>query len=152
MEEALARYTAAKGYYQSAAIILRSPDRSEGGREVITLLALCMLTGFALELYFKAWLLACGRPSKEVRKYGHCLDDLILSATENGLPVQPELSKLVGQLMHGHEDFTYRYLSPTGTVSYPPDWVHAYKVMRWLNAIVDDKVGASAAHGLIPGH
>lgn len=151
MTEATHRYTAAKGYFQSGVIILRSPDRTPE-RAPITLLSLCMLTAFSLELYYKAWLLASGKPSTEVKAYGHRLDDLLHSCVEHGLPVQPELGKLTGNLMEGHKDFTYRYMEEGGVVKFPPDWDHAFAVLGWLDTVVDEMVGASAAHGLQPGH
>lgn len=151
MSEARLRYIAAKNYFQSAFMLYRSPDRATGGREVITILPLCMLTAFALELYFKAWLLDSKEPSKVVKAYGHRLTDLVQSCITHDLPYQPELLKLVGQVMEGHGDYTYRYLEADGVVSFPPDWDHAFKVIEWLDTVVDEKVGASAAYGLKPG-
>ncbi|MBU0556449.1 MAG: hypothetical protein KKD64_02810 [Alphaproteobacteria bacterium] len=152
MSEARLRYIAAKNYFQSALMLYRSPDRATGGREVITILPLCMLTAFALELYLKAWLLASNEPSNHVRAYGHRLRDLVESCINHGLPYQPELLKLVGQVMEGHGDYTYRYLEAGGEEKYPPDWPHAFEVLRWLDTVVDEKAGVSAAHGLTAGH
>lgn len=50
MTEAIDRYQTAKGYFQSAVMIHRSPDRNNEPRRILTLLSMCMLTGFALEL------------------------------------------------------------------------------------------------------
>tara|TARA_R110001606_G_scaffold56231_1_gene136413 strand:- start:16 stop:306 length:291 start_codon:yes stop_codon:yes gene_type:complete len=85
MDEAINRYHTAKGYFQSTIMIFKSPERNSSQRELLTLLSMSLLVGFALELYFKAWLLACGRPSEEVKGLGHRLADLYVEAKGEAL-------------------------------------------------------------------
>ena len=57
MNQAIYRYLTAKGYFQSVVMIARSPRRDTEEARVSTIPPMSMLAGFALELYFKAWLL-----------------------------------------------------------------------------------------------
>jgi len=151
VSEAVNRYHIAKGYFQSVFMILRSPDRNSEKREMLTLLSMSLLAGFALELYFKAWLLASGRPSRQVRAYGHKIRELYAEAKAEGLPATTGLSELVDALATGHQDFTFRYLND-GDVVQNIRWSVAVQVLDKLDNVVDAKVGASASYGLDPGH
>lgn len=103
-----------------------------------------MLTGFALELYFKAWLLGSGRSSKEVRVYGHRINDLFAEVTKEGLPAIHGLDELVDAFGKNHEDFTFRYIDESKQVSLI-DWENAFIVLNDLDNAVDAKV-AQAPH------
>ena len=61
-----------------------------------------------LNLYLKAWLLACGISSQKVKNHGHRIGVLHGVATSEKLPAVPRLDDLVSALRAGHEGF---YLS-----------------------------------------
>lgn len=151
MSEAINRYSTAKGFFQSSIMIFRSPERNSPSREVLTILSINMLQGFAIELYFKAWLLAANYSSKSVRAYGHKVEKLYADAKKEGLPSTPFLDDLVAALSKGHEDYTFRYIDEGDTIA-NVHWERAFKVLDDLDTVVDAKIGASASHGLTPGH
>lgn len=151
ISEAINRYHTAKGYFQSAIMICRSPERNNEARKTLTILSMSMLTGFALELYFKAWLLASGHSSPKVRAYNHGMNELYADAKIEGLPSINQLDGLVDALSKGHEDFTYRYINDGDQVN-NIIWETAFQVLNNLDDVVDAKVGASALYGLVPGH
>lgn len=151
MPEAVNRYHTAKGYFQSAIMISRSPHRKGEDREMLTILSMAMLSGFALELYFKAWLIGAGEDSAVVRKFGHRLTDLFAAARAKGLPAVAQLDELVAALSPGHEDFTFRCIDDGDEVP-KLKWELVFAVLDDLDTRVDAKVGASASVGLAPGH
>lgn len=138
--EAVSRFAAARGYLEAIKMICTSPHMNSEGRVVYTILPLNMLAGFALELYFKSWLLLKGRPSKEVRAYGHKVGTLFSAARNHGLPDVDKLDQVVESLGPGHEDFTYRYINSGDEIS----------LIKWELAIpaldsLDDIVHVEAA-------
>jgi len=151
MSEAINRYHTAKGYFQSAIMICRSPERHNEHREMLTILPMSMLLGFALELYFKSWLLASGRTSKKVRAFGHRVGDLYADAKAEMLPTIRFLDELVDALSQGHEDYTFRYIDDGDEVK-NINWEIAFAVLNELDKVVDAKAGASAKYGLVPRH
>jgi hypothetical protein len=151
MKEAVHRYHTAKGYFQSALMVYTSPDRNSSARKDLTLLSINMLTAFALELYFKAWLLEAGIASAKVKAYGHKVDELYVDSKANGLPKIHLLDELVVALSDGHKDFTFRYMNDGDEID-NVNWEVAFKVFDQLDNIVDAKIGASALVGLKPGH
>ena len=151
MSEAIHRYHTAKSYFQSSIMIERSPERNSEARKTMTLLPMSMLVGFALELYFKAWLLAAGRPSLEVQRYGHRMKELYAEARKDGLPLIPKLDEMVAAVSAGHEDFSFRYIKDGKTVN-TINWEAAFLPLDELDTVVDRRVGASASCGLVPGH
>jgi hypothetical protein len=151
MSEAIHRYHTAKSYFQSAIMICRSPERNTEAREILTILPMSTLAGFALELYFKAWLLSSGYPSPKVRAYGHRVNKLYAEAKIAGLSPIDRLDELVDSLSKGHEDFTFRYIDDGDEVR-KLNWELAFTVLHNLDRVVDAKVGASASYGLAPGH
>lgn len=145
----MARYSTAKGYLQSCKIITQADPRGPGSPD--TILGSSMLAAFALELYFKAWLLGSGRASSEVRSFGHRMGDLYEACLSASLPRVTRLSDLVGLFAGPHQDFTFRYISPRDEIVIP-NWPVAYGVFEELDAEVDRLIGASASFGLEPGH
>ncbi len=105
-----------------------------------------MLAGFALELYFKAWLLEVGRPPDEVKAYGHQINDLYAEVIKEGLPVVNLLGQLVGALSkgHGRPDFTFRYIEEGSEVA-NIKWDVVFEIFEKLDKAVDAKIGATAA-------
>jgi hypothetical protein len=152
-DEATNRYATAKGFFQSAIMIHRSPDRF--GREIITIQPVCMLVGFSLEIYFKAFLLACEVKSNDVRRFGHKIRNLFEVSLENGLleaidcccSFDAHLRRIIETVGPGHEDFTFRYIEEGATLHYPLNWEKTFSVLDALDWLVDNKVGASVAHG-----
>lgn len=148
-DEAILRYSTAKGYVQACVMIFRSEHYQT--HAIATILPLHMLAAFALELYFKAWLLKAGIASKIVREYGHGLNSLYFQAVTFGLPVIERLEETKGHFAGPHSDFTYRYMNP-GDEMGNTNWPVAFKVLYELDFAVDTFIGASASHGLQPGH
>ena len=110
------------------------------------------LLGFALELYFKAWLEGPGRDENVLRKtYGHNLMKLFIDSKNEGLPVIPRLDETVEQTEKSHGDYTYRYFKRTMNYS-AMGMMTVFKVLDALDEAVDKKVGASTSLGLTPGH
>ena len=114
-------------------------------------LPLHMLSAFGLELYLKAWLLKAGIKSKVVRGYGHNVEDLYVEAKRLVLPEIDKLEEMKDHFAGSHSDFTYRYISP-GAEMDNTNWPLAFKVFYELDFQVDKFIGASASHGLEPGH
>lgn len=144
-------YVPAKGYAESAKIIVLSPLRE--GRVEMTYLPIHMLLGFSVELYLKAWLCQSGIHEDALRRrpYGHDLAALYAEATAHQLPAVPGLDPLVQQLHGPHTDYTYRYFR--SDLSFDnTNFSVAFSTSDQLDFEVDRFVGASASHGLQPGH
>lgn len=150
MTEAVNRYHTAKGYFQSCIMIERSPERNTEARRTLTILSMMMLTGFSLELYFKAWLLAKGKTSEQVRGYSHGIYNLYRDCKATGLVVD-QLDHLVDAVAVQHQDFTYRYIGVDATIPLL-NWDLTFEILDVLDNRVDEAVGASALYGLQPGH
>lgn len=149
-DEAVMRYSTAKGYLQACKMIFTSQHYC-GSNIIAAVLPLHMLAAFALELYLKAWLLRAGVNSKEVRCFGHKIADLYESAKGRDLPTSHRLSELVSHFASPHADFTYRYIESYTKLD-DTNWLLAFKVLEDLDRDVDVYLGASAAYGLEPGH
>jgi len=150
MTEAVNRYHTAKGYFQSCIMIERSPERNTDARRTLTVLSMMMLTGFSLELYFKAWLLAQGKTTDQVLGYSDRINDLYCDCREAGLFVD-QLDHLVGAIAVQHQDFTYRYIQNDAEVPLL-NWNLTFQILNALDNQVDEAAGASASFGLQPGH
>jgi len=148
--EAVNRYHTAKGYFQSCIMIERSPERNTEDRRMLTVLSMMMLTGFSLELYFKAWLLAKGKTSEQVRGYNHEISNLYRDCKATGLVVD-RLDNLVDKVAVQHQDFTYRYIGADAVIPLL-DWNTTFQILDALDTRVDEAVGASALYGLQAGH
>ena len=150
MSEALNRYHTAKGYFQSCIMIERSPERNTDARRILTVLSMMLLTGFSLELYFKAWLLAKGKTTEQVRSYSHRINDLYRDCRESGLAVEL-LDQLVDAVATQHQDFTYRYIRDDAEIPLL-NWNSTFAILDALDNKVDEVTGASASFGMQPGH
>ncbi|MGN6123885.1 MAG: hypothetical protein ACTHOJ_13115 [Sphingomonas oligoaromativorans] len=129
------RYLTALGYVEAAKINCLGPGGILGPRNAIMTLPVNMLAGFALELYFKAFLLFSGLNSKVVRGYGHHLRDLFDVAKSMEMPAINGLDKLVDDLAEGHEDFISRYVD-SGDAIRTADWKVAFSIFERLHDVV----------------
>ncbi len=149
-DEATYRYSAAKSFLESAKMIYLS-EHHAGDREVLVVLPMHMLASFALELFFKAWLLKFGLPSADVRRFGHRMADLYTAARTARLPAIAMLDDVVALFAGGEPDFTTRYVGEKDNIQ-TAAWQTVFPVLDQLNIEVDRFVGASAGKGLEPGH
>ena len=152
-QEAIMRYSTAKDYKETIKLVLTSPHHA-GQHVMIAMRPTGLLLGFALELYFKAWLLAEGNVSKEVAAHGHRLRDLYSEVTSQGFADDDEIWNLVDMVAepHGQErNYVYRYTRHEDEVPIIP-WTLALPILDKLDLIVDARVGASESYGLAPGH
>ena len=150
LNEAILRYSTAKGYVQCIKIIFLS-DEYKDKDEVTAILPMHMLAGFALELYLKAWLLGSNVDSKSVSKFGHDVCALYAEAIRVDLPTINGLEPLKNHLARPHADFTFRYLESSDIIQ-NTNWPVAFQVFGELDAVIDTMIGASASQGLPPGH
>lgn len=150
-QDALNRYAAAKGFLESTKMIHFSPYKNEQN-EINTFLSTHTLIGFALELYFKSWLIETGYGPMIVQKFGHKIDKLHEECIINGLRKIEGLSELVDLLKVEHgETYAYRYLDNNHTYSVA-NWDVCIPVVDELDVAVDQYIGASASKGLAAGH
>lgn len=153
MSESITRYSTAKEYIETIKLALSSPYYKDK-HVTMAIRPTGLLLGFALELYFKAWLLGDGAASKEVFGYGHRLLDLYREVYSRGFQRDPLLDALVSQIAEPHgqnRDYTYRYTNEDSELPILI-WDTVLRVVDRLDVQVDTKVGASAAHGLQPRH
>lgn len=144
-------YIPAKGFIETTKIVASSPLVE--GREGLVFLASQTLIGFSLELYLKAWLSHCGVSEEALmrRPYGHNLQRLYDDCVASGLPTIGRLDELVRLTRGPHSDYTYRYFR--SDLEYTTmGLMGAFAVLSELDTLVDREIGASAAHGLEPGH
>lgn len=123
----------AKAYVEASKMIYMSPHA--GPNTAPTVMPMNMLVGFALELYFKSWLLSHGESSGKVQSYGHAIGKLYFDASLKGLPVIPRLSEIVSLLSAGHKDFTFRYSEPGDSVE-TLNWGPTFEVLDQLGDCV----------------
>lgn len=148
--DALDFYVTAKGFKEAIKMVHSHPGAASN--PALIFLPVQTLVGFALELYFKAWLEGPGRDENILRKtYGHNLTKLFNDCATEGLPVIPRLDETVEQTEGAHADYTYRYFKRTKTYR-AMGMMTVLTVLDALDEAVDKKVGASASLGLTPGH
>lgn len=151
--EAMQRYSTAKEYVEAIKLVQTSPHYT-GRHVMMAIRPTHLLVGFALELYFKAWLLADGATPKKVRSLGHKLRDAYELATARGFIGNNNITHLVNHIAEPHgqdHDYVYRY-TKVGSNIEPLNWDVAYPALNKLDEIVDAHVGASEHFGLQPGH
>jgi hypothetical protein len=144
-------YSTARGYIQSAYLIMSNPLRFQVPNDAPFYLSYSMLSGFALELYLKAYLLHSGVNEVDLKKppYGHNVPELARTAQERGLRVEALLS-LVSLLGEGHKNLDFRYTA-LGTRYSAERLDLTFASFGKLDAAVDSAVGASAFFGKAPG-
>ncbi len=150
MASAIMTYSTAKGFNEAAKMIYTSPhygpDRSD-----MLVLPFGHLIGFAIELYLKAYLLHHGvtEATLRSREYGHKLAELYALAQAHGFSEAHVM--LIHDYEEPHRNFEYRYADESNTYVVP-DYVRVFAAMDALDTYVDGVIGASASHGLTPGH
>ena len=150
MSAAIRTYSTAKGYVQSAYLIVVSTGRFRASDDTTFILSYHMLLGFAVELYLKAYLTHTGHTEAELRSGGvrHNLKKLLELSEADGFTL-PTVTKLVDYLNEQHGSFEYRYMIPDGSyfIRYQAD---VFAELDELDAYVDGEIGASVSSGLTP--
>ncbi len=138
-------YSTAKGYGQSAFLIMSNPQRSELRNDIPFVLSVHMLVGFAVELYAKAVLADAGFSEDDLAKrpFGHDLRQLHAACVAEGFSNEglQWLVELVGDM---HKDLGFRYVKPSAnyTAGNPK---RVFASLSDLDIAVDFRIGASAA-------
>ena len=151
MSEAVTFYSTAKGYVQSAFLLITNPLRFSVPDDLSFILAYHMLLGFAVELYLKAYLRAEGHLASELRSSSvrHNLGKLLKMAKQDGFE-EAAADSLVQYLALQHGNFEYRYANPER--DYYIRWIdEVFVELSKLDACVDIKVAASSSRGLKSG-
>ena len=142
-------YATARGFCQSADLMMTNPAHFQVSNDSSFVLGFHHLIGFSVELYLKALLQHIGFSVEQLRKrkFGHNLSSLNVACMENGIEI--DSAHFLCEYLKPHERFEYRY---SGTdISYmvcPLDYVF-YKLGA-LDTAVDHQIGASAALGRLP--
>jgi len=150
MNAAHRTYGNAKGFCQSAYLVMANPHRLQVPDDTSFMLGFHHLIGFAVELYLKAFLLHCGLSEEELRskKFGHKLQALLGAAEERGLACSN--AKALCTYLVKHETFEFRYMKEDSWYELLPlDTI--FDMLSQLDGIVDTEVGASAARGMAAG-
>lgn len=158
LEEASDRYVTAKQFFYAIQVLQGSTHYC--GNPVFSYLPVHMLLGFCLELYFKAWLLADGVSSREIRarNYGHNLMFLHNQCLKRGFADQgavnqiyaTNLKGLVELAEQGHtstNNYTFRYFDRRKEHN-GMNVAQDIDILKELDDLVDTKVGASASTNL----
>jgi len=143
-------YSTAKGYVQSAYLIIASPIRNTAPDDSTFVLAYHLLLGFAVELYLKAYLTEAGHTERELRSAGirHNLNNLLELSVADGFNL-PTTKPLVSYLSEQHESFEFRYMKST-SLYFLRAQSEVFDELNHLDAYVDRHVGASASSGKTP--
>ena len=149
MASAIMIYSNAKGFSEAAKMIYLSPHY--GDRHHMLILPIGHLVGFGIELYLKSFLTHHGVDKRRLssRALGHNLIALYDLALTFGFSLAHR--KLLDEFHHHHSAFEFRY-ADDDTVFHIPSHVETFTAMDALDRYVDGVVGASASHGLQPGH
>jgi hypothetical protein len=76
-----------------------------------------LLAGFALELYFKAWLRFDGFTGAQLKGLGHNLTKAFERCVKRGL--RDGYREVVSRFAERHLDLGYRYMDPNGQYNHP---------------------------------
>ena len=150
MADGLNQYATAKGYCQSACLMMSSPHRYKLPDDVSLILSFHNLIGFAVELYLKSFLIRHEMVEDDLRKhpFGHDLSNLIDEAKKRGFKC--EAGNNLVEYLPMHKTLGFRYMKDGSTYN-----VARIDEIFWhlntLNRYVDEVVGASAGHGKEPG-
>jgi hypothetical protein len=148
--DALDFYITAKGFKEAIKMVHDHPHAA--ANPGLIFLPIQTLLGFALELYFKAWLEGAELDEVALRKnYGHNLTKLFADCLAESLPTIPGLNETVAQTEASHGDYTYRYFKRSKTYK-AMGMMTVFVVLDSLDEVVDQKLGASTSIGLTPGH
>ncbi len=143
-------YSVAKGYVQSAYSMMANPHRLQLPDDITLFMAFHMLCGFAVELYFKAFLIHKGYTEAQLRQrdIGHDLVKLRDRCRCEGL-YDTGGDLLVDLLAEKHKSFEYRYMKRAS--EYRTSDVRAiFFAFSCLDRLINTAIGASASRGEAP--
>jgi hypothetical protein len=138
-------YAVAKGYMQSAFLIMTNGLRLQTPDDTSFFLAFHMLCGFALELYLKAYLAHKGYSEEQLKRYGHDLARLHDRCKAEGMS-DTNADTLVGLLAEKHLNFEFRYMKPASEYR-AMDLQVVFLAFSSVDQTVDSAIGASATKG-----
>ncbi|RWC31567.1 hypothetical protein [Mesorhizobium sp.] len=150
MSDPVLPYSTAKGYVQSAFLLMTNEIRFQAPDDSSFYLSFHMLLGFAMELYLKSFLLQNGYEEKALRAAGvrHDLSKLLEMAEAKGLKERGAVT-LVDLLSEHHRSFGFRYTKAES--EYPIiNLQRVFEAFSSLDLAVDTVIGASVAHGKRP--
>jgi hypothetical protein len=152
ISNAIATYSTAKGYVQSAYLIISNPLRLQVNIDPSIILSYHLLLGFAVELYLKALLQHDGHSETDLKRHGvrHNLSKLLEMCDAKDMP-SAVASGLVAYLDHQHANFEYRYVTVDGSYNVRRWQAEVFAELNILDEYVDRKIGASASKQLSPG-
>jgi hypothetical protein len=144
-------YSTAKGYLQSAYLLVTSPGRYQLTDDTTIFLSFHMLCGFAVELYLKSFLASKGFDAKELRSHAvrHNLEKLYELAQDAGLQ-NDGAEPLIALLNDHHRNFEFRYMKPDSQYQ-AMHLTQMFSTLSSLDNAVDEAVGASVSRGVAPG-
>jgi hypothetical protein len=144
-------YSVAKGYVQSAYAMMTNPHRLQLPDDTSFFMAFHLLCGFAVELYFKAFLTHKGYGDAQLReqRIRHDLEKLRDQCSSEGL-YSTGADLLVNLLADKRRNFEYRYMRRT-TEYHTIDLRAIFSAFSSLDRLVDTAIGASATRGKAPG-
>jgi hypothetical protein len=150
MLDPIAPYSTAKGYIQSAHLMMSNPIRYTTPDDTPFYLAFHLICAFAVELYLKSYLIHSGHEDKELRGIGvrHNLEKLHELAKADDF-TDIGTGALVDLLHEHHESFEFRY-AKRETKYRAVNLQHMFIAFSALDLFVDAAVGASASKGLAP--
>lgn len=144
-------YAVAKGYVQSAYAIMSNPHRMQLEDDTSFFMAFHMLCGFALELYFKAFLVKKGYSEEQLKKrdVGHDLARLRDLCNSEGF-FNTGADQLVELLAEKHKNFEFRYMKKSSEYR-TADLKAVFSAFSSLDQIIDKIICASTSRGKAPG-
>lgn len=151
MTQAISTYATAKGYVQSIMLQMSNPLRYSVDDDGSFALSFHLISGFAMELYLKAYLYAQGHTEKELKaaRLRHDLEALRAMTIPYGF-ISDDADMLVDLLHRHHKSFEFRYTRQDSIFSLKPiDEI--FLAFSAVDFIVDTIVGASTSKGLKPG-
>jgi len=143
------KYSTARGYVQSALLLISNPARFQVADDSSFFPAFHMLCGFAVELYLKSFLEFAGLSERDLIRAGHNLFALQTLAHEKGLS-DPAIVQLVDYLGEKHKSLEFRYMKASGRYDYG-DLRLVFSTFSTLDNRVDELIGARASYGLSSG-
>jgi hypothetical protein len=143
-------YSTAKGYVQSAFLIMANPYRFQASNDTTFFLSFHLLLGFSVELYLKAYLRHTGHSEKDLKSFGvrHNLEKLLELSEADGFAL-PAAKSLVDYLTKQHGNYEYRYPNIDGSYR-ARSLGELFGELNQLDWYIDSAVGASASHGKAP--
>lgn len=151
MSDPITLYSTAKGYVQSAHLIMSNGHRMQVPDDTSFYMSFHLLCGFAVELYLKAFLTQHGANEKHLRSVSlrHNLEGLYTDAKACGLQSR-KIERLIDLLAKLHKEFSFRYMERDAEYA-AINLVVIFAAFSELDHEVDAAVGASASLKRPPG-